>query len=75
MIFFPEGPAKFFACAKVRIGKDHKLVQVLKEWVDGEYANGRVTVMYDEELTKKIDEVSKLIGIEVTDGAIKELSK
>ncbi|WP_026490551.1 MULTISPECIES: 2-isopropylmalate synthase [unclassified Butyrivibrio] len=57
------------------IGKDSKLVLVLKEWVDEEYANGRVTVMYDEELTKKIAEVSKLIGIEVTDGAIKELSK
>ena len=29
--------------------------------------------MYDEELTKKIDEVSKLIGIEVTDGEIKSI--
>lgn len=55
------------------IGKDSKLVLLLKDWVDEEYANGRVTVMYDEELTKKIDEVSKLIGIEVTDGAIKNL--
>ena len=55
------------------LGKDAQIVQLLKEWVDGEYDNGRVTVMYDEELTAKIDEVSKLIGIEITDGAVKTL--
>ncbi len=55
------------------LGKDSKLVQVLKEWVDGEYENGRVTVMYDEELTAKIDEVSALIGIKIKDGKVETL--
>ena len=37
----------------------HLLLLKIKEWVDNEYAGGRVTVMTDDELVKKIEEVQK----------------
>ena len=37
--------------------KNSELVRRLKEWVDKEYEDGRVTVLTDEELVAKIDSV------------------
>lgn len=34
--------------------KNSKLVKKVKEWVDAEYENGRVTSLSDEELLKVI---------------------
>ena len=39
------------------LDKNCELVRTLKEWVDGEYASGRVTVLTDEELLTQIAEV------------------
>ena len=50
--------------------KHSPLVNKLKEWVDAEYAGGRVTVMTDNELVSKIDEVSKELGIVVKEGEV-----
>ena len=37
--------------------KNCELVKAVKEWVDKEYEDGRVTVLTDEELVAKITEV------------------
>ncbi|MBQ7425037.1 MAG: 2-isopropylmalate synthase, partial [Lachnospiraceae bacterium] len=50
--------------------KKSDLVVKLKEWVDKEYAGGRVTVMTDTELVNKIDEVAKDLGIVVKEGEV-----
>jgi hypothetical protein len=42
----------------------------IKEWVDKEYAGGRVTVMTDGELVDKINEVSGALGITVKEGEV-----
>ncbi|MDE6421070.1 MAG: 2-isopropylmalate synthase, partial [Lachnospiraceae bacterium] len=39
------------------VDKHSPLVQAVKQWVDEEYAAGRVTVLTDEELTKVIGEI------------------
>ena len=52
------------------LNKHSELVIRLKEWVDNEYANGRVTVMTDNELVKKIDEVGAELGITVKEGEV-----
>ena len=52
------------------VSKTSPLVVKIKEWVDKEYAGGRVTVMYDHELVKEIDKISKELGIVVKEGEI-----
>ena len=42
------------------IDKKHPTVVKIKEWVDNEYANGRVTVISDDELISLV----KLYGLE-----------
>ena len=37
--------------------KNCELVTALKDWVDEEYASGRVTVLTDEELIAQIEKV------------------
>jgi predicted ATP-dependent protease len=37
------------------IDKAHPIVQHIKEWVDEEYENGRVTVITDDELVNMIN--------------------
>lgn len=46
-----------------QLNKNCELVQVLKEWVDKEYADGRVTVLTDEELVTQIEKVCKKLSI------------
>ena len=50
--------------------KQSPLVVKIKEWVDKEYAGGRVTVMTDGELVDKINEVSGALGITVKEGEV-----
>ena len=40
-----------------KVDKNCELVKAVKEWVDKEYEDGRVTVLTDEELVAKITEV------------------
>lgn len=42
-----------------QVSKDDKLVTTLKEWVDKEYEDGRVTVMTDNELVQKITDLCR----------------
>lgn len=37
--------------------KNSELVHEIKTWVDAQYADGRVTVLTDEELVKVINEI------------------
>lgn len=46
-----------------RVDKNSPLVVRMKEWVDKEYEDGRVTVLTDEELVAKIDSVCKELHI------------
>ena len=46
-----------------QVDKNCELVQRLKEWVDAEYEDGRVTVLTDEELVGKIEDVCGELGI------------
>ena len=46
-----------------RVDKSSPLVTKMKEWVDKEYEDGRVTVLTDEELVAKIDSVCKELNI------------
>ena len=48
-----------------QVTKDSILVTELKKWVDKEYDEGRVTVLTDEELISKIDEVCKKYNIDL----------
>ncbi|WP_051525954.1 hypothetical protein [Butyrivibrio proteoclasticus] len=52
------------------LSKTSPLVTKIKEWVDAEYAGGRVTVMTDNELVREIDKVSEELGIIVREGEI-----
>jgi len=45
-----------------QISKNSILVAKVKEWVDDEYNNGRVTVMTDDEIIRIIDQLTKDIG-------------
>jgi len=45
------------------VDKSSDLVHVLKAWVDEEYANGRVTVMTDDEMVTKINLVCQDLNI------------
>ena len=46
-----------------RVDKSSPLVIKMKEWVDKEYEDGRVTVLTDEELVAKIDSVCEELHI------------
>ena len=46
-----------------RVDKSSPLVTKMKEWVDKEYEDGRVTILTDEELVAKIDSVCKELHI------------
>jgi isopropylmalate/homocitrate/citramalate synthase len=46
------------------LDKNCELVKKIKEWVDAEYANGRVTVMTDKELIDAIDRITKEYKLE-----------
>ena len=48
-----------------QVSKDSLIVTEIKKWVDKEYDEGRVTVLTDEELIEKIDEVCKINNIEL----------
>ena len=41
------------------IGKEHKIVAELKEWVDGLYADNRTTVLSNDEIFEKLAEMSE----------------
>ena len=57
------------------VSKTSPLVTRIKEWVDKEYAGGRVTVMTDNELIREIDSVSAELGIIVREGEIVDSGK
>lgn len=46
-----------------QVDKNSELVSSLKEWVDQQYDDGRVTVLTDEELVDKIDSVCRELHI------------
>ncbi|MBO4846791.1 MAG: 2-isopropylmalate synthase [Lachnospiraceae bacterium] len=48
-----------------KVDKSSQLVRDVKDWVDGEYESGRVTVLTDEELIAVIDKNCKKLGIEL----------
>ncbi len=47
------------------LDKNTEIVKRIKGWVDEEYANGRVTVMTDNELFDAIDRCSKELGVTI----------
>ena len=57
------------------LSKTSPIVTKIKEWVDSEYAGGRVTVMTDDELVREIGKVSAELGVVIKDGEITEISK
>ena len=46
-----------------KVDKNSELVQKMKSWVDSQYEDGRVTVLTDEELVGKIEDVCRELGI------------
>ena len=46
-----------------KVDKNAELVQKMKAWVDSQYEDGRVTVLTDEELVGKIEDVCRELGI------------
>lgn len=46
-----------------QVDKNSALVHRLKEWVDKEYEDGRVTVLTDEELVEKITSVCEELNV------------
>lgn len=46
-----------------QFSKNSELVGLVKEWVDAQYEDGRVTVMTDTELIDKITEVANDLGV------------
>lgn len=46
-----------------QVDKSSPLVLAVKEWVDKEYEDGRVTVLTDEELVEKIDQTCQQLNI------------
>lgn len=47
-----------------QVDKKSTLVEKVKEWVDKQYEDGRVTVLTEEELVEVIEEVKKELGVE-----------
>ncbi len=48
-----------------KVDKQHPIVVKVKEWVDGEYDSGRVTVITDNELLSIIESAEKELGISI----------
>jgi isopropylmalate/homocitrate/citramalate synthase len=48
--------------------KKSPLVTTVKKWVDTQYADGRVTVLTDEELLGEIENAGRELGIHIVDG-------
>ena len=46
-----------------KVDKNSELVHRLKEWVDKQYEDGRVTVLTDEELIAKIESVCRELHV------------
>ena len=46
-----------------QVDKSSQLVHLIKEWVDDEYAGGRVTVLTDDELVAVINDVCEKLGV------------
>lgn len=55
-----------------RIDKSHPVVQTVKEWVDAQYDEGRVTVITDAELLEAIDCACEEHGVRIGDCAGRE---
>lgn len=55
-----------------RIDKSHPVVHEVKEWVDKQYDEGRVTVITDAELLSAIDDACEKIGVKIGDFVGKE---
>ena len=48
-----------------QLQKTSELVKAVKEWVDAEYASGRVTVLTDEELVAEINKCCEKMGLKI----------
>ena len=48
-----------------RLDKNCELVHEVKKWVDAEYADGRMTVLTDDELVRVINDASRKLGVEL----------
>ena len=48
-----------------QVDKSTKLVAMVKEWVDKEYEEGRVTVLTDEELLGVIEDARQALGCDL----------
>ncbi len=48
---------------KAAIGKDHPITLKVKEWVDSEYDNGRITVITDAELDSLVIKLQEELNI------------
>lgn len=53
---------RFKLKGEAQVSKEDELVAKVKNWVDQEYEDGRVTTIADEELIKKINEVCVLLN-------------
>lgn len=47
------------------VDKSHPVVTIVKDWVDKQYEEGRVTVITDNELIKVIDEACKELNVNI----------
>jgi isopropylmalate/homocitrate/citramalate synthase len=50
-----------------QVDKNSELVKEIKEWVDEEYAGGRVTVLTDDEIVACVDKVCEKLNITIGD--------
>ena len=50
-----------------RLDKNHPLVEKVKEWVDGEYEDGRVTAISDKELDELVTSFAEIMGVELSE--------
>jgi isopropylmalate/homocitrate/citramalate synthase len=48
-----------------QVDKNSELVKEIKEWVDEEYAGGRVTVLTDDEIVACVDKVCEKLNITI----------
>ena len=55
----------------MQVSKKDKLVERLKEWVDEQYEEGRITVMTDAEMEKKIDDICGELGLSTIDDYVR----
>ena len=47
------------------VQKNSKIVEDIKEWVDAQYDDGRVTVLTDEELLTQIKKSADKLGVHI----------